>query len=384
VSQALKQSFIVIKKGYLFPFIGEFFRDIYIFQIKKSEQLMEVISKIYISLVIPCYNEEAILEANLKTVINYLKSKEDKYLWEIVIINDGSKDKTREIANCFENQYLNIKVIHHPTNLNLGNALQTGFCNSKGDIIVVLDIDLSYSVEYIGIMVDKMVETSADIVIASPYMPGGKVTAVPFGRKMMSKWVNLFMSFSAQDKYYTFTGMVRAYKASYIRKVNLKTKDYEINPEIIYKSMILRARIVEIPAHLDWTEQNKYTGKRISSIKVIRGFFSGIMSAFIFRPYIFFIGIGGIIMTLSLYELIWLFYDTIIDINQCLISGTTTSFSLSLAKQFVKNPQSFLIGGITFVVAIQFLSVGFLSLQSKRYFEELFHLGTSLKKQNQI
>ena len=44
--------------------------------------------------------------------------------------------------------------------------------------------------------------------------------------------------------------------------LNLKTKDYEISPEIMYKAMILRARIVEIPAHLDWTEQNKSSGKK--------------------------------------------------------------------------------------------------------------------------
>ena len=60
-------------------------------------------------------------------------------------------------------------------------------------------------------MADKLLETSSDIVIASPYMQGGKVTAVPFLRKMMSSWVNRFMRIAAQDKYYTYTGMVRAY-----------------------------------------------------------------------------------------------------------------------------------------------------------------------------
>ena len=335
----------------------------------------------FLSIILPCYNEEAILEANLNTVINYLKSKEDKYIWEILIINDGSKDKTREIADGFEKQNPNIRVIHHPTNLNLGNALQTGFCNSRGDIIVVLDIDLSYSADHIELLVDKLVETSGDIVVASPYMKGGKVTDVPFTRRIMSKWVNRFMSFAAQDKFHTFTGMVRAYRTSFIRSVNLKTKDYEINPEIMYKAMILRARIYEIPAHLDWTEQNKFAEKRISSMRVVRGFFSGLMSAFIFRPYIFFIIIGSIVMILSLYELVWLLFDTLADLNISLASGisNSNSFSVSLAEQFSKNPQSFLVGGITFIVAIQLLSLGFLSLQSKRYFEELFHLGTSLK-----
>ncbi|MEO6813899.1 MAG: glycosyltransferase family 2 protein [Ginsengibacter sp.] len=337
-------------------------------------------NKPFISIVLPCYNEEAILQANLDTIINYLESKRDKYQWEIVLINDGSKDQTGAIADEYEKRYgNNIRAIHHPTNLNLGNALKTGFNNSKGDIIVVMDIDLSYSVDHIERMVDKMIDTSSDIVIASPYMPGGKVTDVPFARKMMSRWVNRFMRIAAQDKFHTYTGMVRAYRKDFIRTVNLKTKDYEINPEILYKGMILRARIIEIPAHLDWTEQNKYKGKRTSSIRMLRGFFSGIMSSFIFRPYIFFLGIGAFLMLLSMYELIWLLSDTLSDMSRHTEVGR--SFSASLALQFRINPQSFVVGGITFIAAIQFLSLGFLSLQSKRYFEELFHLGTALKMQ---
>ena len=346
---------------------------------------MDQFQKTYISIVLPCYNEEAILPGNLKTVISYLESKSQKYDWQILIINDGSKDQTGEIADTFAKNYKEIKVIHHPVNLNLGNALQTGFRHADGSIIVVLDVDLSYAVEYIEIMVDKMLETQADIVIASPYMKGGKVTGVPFLRRVMSKYVNQFMSFAAQDKYYTFTGMARAYRKDFIRTVNLKTKDYEINPEIMYKSMILRSRMVEVPAHLDWTEQNKFAGKRTSSIRVLRSFFSGLMSGFIFRPYIFFIGIGVLLFCLSMYELVGLLSDTIsgMKIFYQQIPAIENPFSHSLAAQFKMSPQSFIIGGVTFLAAIQFLALGFLSLQSKRYFEELFHLGTSLKKQMQ-
>ena len=343
---------------------------------------MEPINKPFITIVLPCYNEEAILEVNVDKIINYMQERNARYDWEIILVNDGSKDSTGEIAECFSRKYPNIEVIHHPTNLNLGNALKTGFNHSQGNIIVVLDVDLSYDVKYIELMVDKLNEELADIVIASPYMKGGQVTGVPFSRKIMSRWVNRFMRLAAQDKYHTYSSMVRAYKGSFIKTLNLKTKDYEISPEILYKAMILRARIVEIPAHLDWTEQNKFSGKRKSSIKVLRGFFSGIMSSFIFRPYIFFLAIGTFLMLLSMYELVWLLFDTLNDLSTTVAANP--SFSASLALQFRKNPQSFIVGGITFIAAIQFLSLGFLSLQSKRYFEELFHLGTSLKKQNQI
>lgn len=344
---------------------------------------MNTFPKTFISVVIPCYNEEAIIKVNIELIKDFLVNKSFKYDWEIVIINDGSKDNTATIADELEKQNKNIRVIHHHVNLNLGNALKTGFCNSKGEIIIVLDVDLSYSVENIEKLVDKLIEETADIVIASPYMKGGIVTAVPFNRRIMSKWVNRFMRFASQDKYYTFTGMVRAYRTSFIRNVNLKTRDYEINPEIIYKAMILRARIIEIPAHLDWTEQNKFAGKRTSSIRLLRGFFSGLMSAFIFRPYIFFMGIGALLMCLSMYQLVWLLYDTLSLWKTIFIDGIQTNnpFSYSLSIQFKENPQSFLVGGITFLAAIQFLSLGFLSLQNKRYFEELFHQNTSTKKE---
>jgi glycosyltransferase involved in cell wall biosynthesis len=342
--------------------------------------------KYSISIVVPCYNEEAILLHNLEVIRDYLESEVEGYDWEILIINDGSKDSTGKIANEFAIANERVRVIHHPTNLNLGRALQTGFLNANGDIIIVLDVDLSYSTEYIRKLADKLVETEADIVIASPYMKGGKVVAVPFKRKIMSRWVNRFMRFAAQDKYYTFTGMVRAYRRTYIRSVNLKTKDYEINPEILYKSMILRAKIVEIPATLDWTEQMKYTGKRTSSLRIIRSTFSSLMSAFIFRPYIYFWIVGIALLLLSFYQLGWLLFYTLHDMSNFGVDKNYPGgpFSQSLALQFKKNPQSFVVGGITFIIAIQFFSVGFLSLQNKRYFEELFHLGTFLRRQSKF
>lgn len=343
---------------------------------------MNFLEKPFVSIIVPCYNEEAILPGNLQTIIDYMDSRADKYQWEILIVNDGSKDDTGQIADLFARRRFEVKVIHHPVNLNLGHALQTGFRHSEGDILIVLDVDLSYGVDYIEQLTDTLIHNMADIVIASPYMRGGKVTGVPFLRRVMSKWVNKFMSMAAQDKYFTFTGMVRAYRKEYINTLNLKTKDYEINPEIIYKSMILRARIIEIPAHLDWTEQNKFSDQRTSSLKVLRSFFSGLMSGFIFRPYIFFLAIGLVLLSLSLYELVWLLFDTLGGLAETYkkIPAINNPFSYNLALQFSLNPQSFIVGGITFIAALQFLGFGFVSLQNKRYFEELFHLGTNLKK----
>ena len=335
-----------------------------------------------ITILLPAYNEAAIIENNIEKIRNYLISLENKYSWEIVIINDGSKDNTGQLADKIAAGDERISVYHHPVNLNLGRALQTGFKLAKGSCIIVIDIDLSYSVDHIEKMADTLFDKCADVVVASPYMRGGKVTAVPFMRAIMSRFVNLFMRMASQEKFCTFTGMVRAYNAKFIRTLNLKTKDYEINPEIIYKSMILRARIIEIPAHLDWTELNKMKGKRASSMRIIRGVFSGMMSGFIFRPYIFFIGVGGFLFLLSLYIIGWLLVNTFAIMPEIVIEPEffDDRFSYAVAKVYKERPHAFFVGGFTLLLAIQFFSLGFLSLQSKRYFEELFHFNTNLSK----
>ena len=74
--------------------------------------------------------------------------------------------------------------------MNLGRALQKGFKNTHGEIIVALDLDLSYSVDHLERLIEKQAETDADIVIASPYMKYGKITEVPFKRAVLSKTVN--------------------------------------------------------------------------------------------------------------------------------------------------------------------------------------------------
>jgi glycosyltransferase involved in cell wall biosynthesis len=305
----------------------------------------------------------------------------DQYRWEILIINDGSSDDTGKIADELAIQHTCVRVLHHIVNLNLGNALKTGFNNSKGDYVITMDLDLSYSVEHIEMMLGTIETTQADMVLASPYMKGGKVTAVPFARIMMSKWVNRLMSLSSQEKFHTFTCMVRAYKGDFIRALNLKTKDYEINPEIIYKAMILRARIIEIPAHLDWSFQNKAGKSRVSGMSVLKGLFSGLMASFIFRPYLYFLTFGLLLSGIFLYMFVWI----VINISSIYPSIIVQSkyfddrFSQAVARVFSNRPHSFLIAGITLIVALQFLSMGFLSLQNKRYFEELFHLDSSIK-----
>jgi dolichol-phosphate mannosyltransferase len=338
----------------------------------------------FISIILPAYNEEALIEKCVGLLTEYLKTREDKYTCEILLIDDGSTDRTGMIADSLAATNPLIRVIHHPTNLNLGRTLQTGFKNARGEIMVVLDLDFSYSVDHIERLIDKQIETDADIVIASPYMKGGKVTAVPFNRAILSKVANRFMRFAAQEKYYTFTGMVRAYKAGFIKNLNLKSKDFDINPEILYKAMILRAVIIEIPAQLDWRFQNEVGKKRTSGMRLMKSFFSSLMAGFVFRPYLFFMSIGFFLLFVSIFMIGMIFINTF-HIMATMQAGSQVyndCFSQAMGLVFQKWPHAIMVAGITLILSIQILSLGFISLQSKRYFEELFHINTTIFKQN--
>ncbi len=339
-------------------------------------------SKPLVSIVIPGYNEEAIIVKSLTTICDYLEDLNEKYDWELIFINDGSTDRTGSLADEFAKTNSIIKVIHHIVNLNLGNALKTGFAHVKGAYTITLDLDLSYAPYHIGKLLETLESTKADVVIASPYMKGGKVTAVPVFRRILSRVENQFLKLAAQEKLHTYTGMVRGYRTNFLRSLNLKTKDYEISPEILYKSMILRARIIEIPAHLDWTEQNKVGDKRKSGMKVVKTFFSGLMAGFIFRPYIFFLAAGFFLFLVSAYIIGWIFINTFkimptIQIDQVYFDDR---FSKAIGLVFNQRPHAFFVGGITLLAAIQILSLGFISLQQKRYYEELYHFSTSINK----
>jgi len=331
-----------------------------------------------ISIVLPAYNEESIIEKNVLIIADYLTKLNEKYNWEIVIVNDGSRDETGILADKLAKKHSNIKVIHHHVNLNLGHALRTGFRHAQGEVIIVMDIDLSYSPDHIERMADTLFHEHADVVIASPYMPGGKCTAIPRKRLMMSKLMNRIIRFSTPGKIYTVTGMVRAYRAEFIKNISLKTSGYQINPEIIQKAIILRARLLEIPAHLDWTGQNSKENKRSSKLKVIKNIYGGLMTCFIFRPYIYFMGVGLLVLLVSLYIIGWIFYHTITLMPELTIETDyfDDKFSYALGVVFQNRPHAFLVGGFTFVVSVIILGIGFLSLQIKRYFDELFHQGT--------
>jgi glycosyltransferase involved in cell wall biosynthesis len=337
-----------------------------------------------VSVVVPAYNEAGIIERNLETLYRYMASIEDVYGWEIVLINDGSSDETGPLAEVLMRRMPNIRVVHHARNLGLGEALKTAFANCRGDYIVTLDIDLSYSPDHVKQLLTQIRKSGAKVTVASPYMNGGRTRAVPWLRRKLSKWANQFLSLTAQGNVSTLTSMVRAYDASFLKSLNLKSTGMEINPEIIYKAVILDAQVEEVPAHLDWHLQIADGGKRKTSMKLLRQTLAVLLSGFLFRPVIFFLAPGFALLAFAIYVDGWIvvhFLDQYPNFPQ--YTWFLDRASNAVAAAYLEFPHTFIVGGLASMLAIQLISLGVLALQSKSYFEEIFHLGTSIYKSTQ-
>lgn len=335
-----------------------------------------------VSVLIPAYNEAAMLEASLEDIHAYLLTIAGRYRSEIVVVDDGSSDQTGAIAESFSRRHAGVRVIRHPVNLGLGQAMRTGFGHAAGDYIVTLDSDLSYDTDHIARMVDTLIATRAEVAVASPYMKGGKVTGVPSGRALLSRVANRFLAFFApQAGVQTLTGMVRAYDGRFLRALNLRALGVDINTEILYKALLLRGRIVQVPAHLDWTRQNRSAIARISSFKVLRGVLTYVLAGFIFRPFMFFVMPAAVLFLIAAYIAVWLGIN-LADIYQHAPPGDywDDRLSVSFATLFRERPHAVFAGGIVAVLSMQLFSLGFMAYQAKRYFEELFHLSSGIRE----
>jgi hypothetical protein len=212
-------------------------------------------------------------------------------------------------------------------------------------------------------------------------MDGGKISNVPWLRRQLSIWANRFLALASNGKLSTLTGMVRAYDGKFLRSLNLRAAGMEINPEIVYKAALLRADLREIPAHLDWHFATAKGNQRKSSMKLLRHTLSVLLSGFLFRPVMFFLVPGFSLLLFALYVNGWMlvhFFNHYQTLGQH--SWFFSRASAAVSAAYNEFPHTFIVGGLASMLAIQLISLGILALQSKSYFEEIFHLGTNLYK----
>mgnify|MGYP001767198715 CR=1 FL=1 len=195
-----------------------------------------------ISIVVPAYNEEAVIARFLEACMNDIRLDEP---FEVVVVNDGSADATRRIVLGFQERYPAIRLVDHEVNRGLGKALETGFAAARGDIVVTMDSDLTHPPAMIRDLVEGM--NGVDLCIASRYVRGGGMEDVPAWRVFISRAANLFFDLILWTRIQDLSAGFKAYRAEHIRKVTIRSSGFECQMEIMLYFIKHRLKYREIP-----------------------------------------------------------------------------------------------------------------------------------------
>jgi len=184
-----------------------------------------------VSLVFPAWNEQEYVKEAILKADEALKSFTDNY--EIVLVDDGSKDKTGEIADSLANENKKIKVIHHKKNQKLGKTLRTGFRNASKELIFYSDIDLPFDFKRIPEVVSFLERTESDIVCCYRL---GRFSKEP-KRAIYSFFYNLLVKVLFLINVKDVNCPVKLFKKSVFDKVNLKSRGSFIDAELVIKGI---------------------------------------------------------------------------------------------------------------------------------------------------
>lgn len=158
-------------------------------------------------LIIPAYNEEENILKTYKTIVNYNKQNKTKY--DIIVINDGSTDKTGEI--CLKNNIPTINLVH---NLGIGGAVQTGYkyaYENDYDIAIQYDGDGQHDVRYVKNIIEPIIKEKADFVIGSRFIKKKKNNfQSTFTRRMGINLISFVIKLVSRKKIYDTTSGFRA------------------------------------------------------------------------------------------------------------------------------------------------------------------------------
>lgn len=214
-----------------------------------------------ISIVIPIYNEEKTLEKIVSAVENADVFDLEK---EIILVNDCSKDKSKEILEKYEERH---KVLHHEKNQGKGAALKTGFASATGDIILIQDADLEYDPNEYSEILKPILDGKADAVFSSRFLSHRPHRVLYFwhyiGNTMITTSSNIFTNLNLTD----IESCYKAFSKEIMDQIapKLKSKRFGIEPELVARVAKLakkdKCRIYEIG--ISYSGRTYKEGKKI-------------------------------------------------------------------------------------------------------------------------
>ena len=203
-----------------------------------------------VSIVIPCYNEEASLPYLGRTLDKLEVELSDRYAPTFILVDDRSTDSTWEIMQAVFGNMPNFRLVRHDQNSGVSAAILTGIRHSETELVCSMDCDCSYDPLEFSRMLPLMTD-DVDLVTASPYHPEGRVKNVPGWRLLLSKGLSTIYRIVLPQQLHTWTSCFRVYRKSAIEKLSLHETGFLGTAELVGQLCLGGSKLVEHPATLE-------------------------------------------------------------------------------------------------------------------------------------
>jgi glycosyltransferase involved in cell wall biosynthesis len=207
---------------------------------------------ILISVIIPVFNEEQTIGNIIRRVKTALQKIGFKH--EIIVVDDFSADNSLKLS-----QIQGVKVYSLKKHMGKGYALRAGFAKAKGEIITTIDSDGSHRPEELSLLLTPIVQDKADLVIGSRYLsqkPAAAKKLNAIGVRLFNLLIKVFTSVEISDSQSGY----RVMKSEVIRNLGLRSGEYEIESEMLVKTVRRGFRVKEVPISF---EQRTYGKSRL-------------------------------------------------------------------------------------------------------------------------
>lgn len=200
-----------------------------------------------LSFVVPTYNEEDSIEDTLVTLDEVVQNT--KLSYEIIVVNDGSIDKTLPKAITYASRNGHVKIVSYSSNEGKGYAIKEGFTKANGEVVVFTDSDMDIDLESVSTYIDAL--RTGDIVIASKWHPQS-VVEMPLVRRLLSHGFNVLVRLLTGVPWRDTQAGLKAIRKSALLDVfqRLAVKRYAFDVELLAVANLYGLKVVEMPVKL--------------------------------------------------------------------------------------------------------------------------------------
>ena len=220
----------------------------------------------------PFFNEENTLEIAVTNLVN------EDFASEIILVNDGSNDKSYEIASRLQNKHEFVKLIESKENKGKGHALKLGINVASKKFIGVLDADLEYSPNDLKNLFQEIDINNLDIVCGSRFIGDFKRDNIYVRTYLANKFLSMFFSIIHREKVTDIATCLKVFRKTLFDSIDLKANGFSIEVEILAKTLSKSDNFKEFP--ISYTARSYEEGKKIKLIDGFRYIYSIIRYSF--------------------------------------------------------------------------------------------------------